>query len=149
MHRFFPNSLAFCENGTIRIQDGDGSTYGRVEVCVGGLWGTICSDFWDYEDASVVCRQLGHSPYGKTFSIVLYKFIIFCLKVQFLVVVLILVMHGHLVLLILIVLVRKIMFGTVLIMVLLTTTVVHLIMMPQSFAKVYILYIFQNMCIYT
>ena len=76
MHRFIPNSLAFCENGTIRIQDGDGFTYGRVEVCVGGLWGTICSDFWDYEDASVVCRQLGHSPYGKTFSFVLYKFTI-------------------------------------------------------------------------
>ena len=76
MHRLFTNLLAFCENGTIRIQDGDGSTYGRVEVCVGGLWGTICSDFWDYEDASVVCRQLGHSPYGKTFSFVLYKFTI-------------------------------------------------------------------------
>ena len=56
---------AFCKNGTMRIQDGDGVTYGRVEVCVGGLWGTICSNFWDYEDAAVVCKQLGLSPYGK------------------------------------------------------------------------------------
>ena len=56
---------AFCENGTMRIQDGDGVTYGRVEVCVSGLWGTICSDFWDYEDAAVACKQLGLSPYGK------------------------------------------------------------------------------------
>ena len=55
---------AFCKNGTVRLRGG-GSYYGRVEVCVNNIWGTICSDFWDYEDASVVCGQLGHSQYGK------------------------------------------------------------------------------------
>ena len=39
---------------------------GRVEVCINGSYGSVCSSpIWDNNGASAVCKQLGFSPYGE------------------------------------------------------------------------------------
>ena len=45
-------------DGEVRLADGAATNEGRVEICLGGEWGTVCDNQWGPSDARVVCRQL-------------------------------------------------------------------------------------------
>ena len=50
-----------CQTGRMRLA-GDVGDEGRLEVCVGGQWGTVCDDSWNDFGATIACSQLtdGH-----------------------------------------------------------------------------------------
>ena len=55
-----------CEEGDIRLS-GDLPNQGRVEICRGNVWGSVCnlySYYDDDDDDDVICRMLGYN-WGK------------------------------------------------------------------------------------
>lgn len=38
-----------------------GQMQGRVEVCNGNTYFTVCNDYWDALEATVVCHYLGYN----------------------------------------------------------------------------------------
>ena len=57
----------------------NGDTYymaGGFEMCVNGLWATVCQNQWRDSEATVACRQLGLNYTGsmlKLFYIILHS----------------------------------------------------------------------------
>ena len=52
-----------CEEGAIRLVNGASNNQGRLEICFNNLWGSVCDDQFDNNEAKVACRQLGYSNY--------------------------------------------------------------------------------------
>ena len=70
-----------CEEGAVRIADGLIENEGRLEVCVGGVWGSVCDDGWDKTDAHVACQQLGFSELGNNNTCISYA-VLHCIQSQ-------------------------------------------------------------------
>ncbi|XP_037326813.2 neurotrypsin isoform X1 [Pungitius pungitius] len=62
-----------CKQGSVRLQGGRSKLDGRVEVYLGGVWGSVCSDGWGDVDAAVVCRQLGKGISGRAREVPLFR----------------------------------------------------------------------------
>ena len=53
-----------CDEGSFRLVNGVIQNEGEIEVCINGVWGSICADQWDETDAYVLCQQLGYIDTG-------------------------------------------------------------------------------------
>ena len=53
-----------CLEGSVRLSSGDIEQEGIPEVCVNGVWGSICDSGWSSTDGRVICKQLGFDNIG-------------------------------------------------------------------------------------
>ena len=63
-YRFY---IALCTDGVVELYNGVGTMDGYIRYCVNGTWYHLCGDKSSTIDnnlASVICSELGHSPYG-------------------------------------------------------------------------------------
>ena len=63
-----------CTEGGVRLAGGETVMEGRVEVCHNQIWWAVSgsSSYWDFSDATVVCRHL-HYPVNCKLSMFLLR----------------------------------------------------------------------------
>ena len=59
---FYHLVTSSCDEGDVHLAGGETEMEGRVEVCHNQTWWAVSgsSSYWDYRDATVVCRHLGY-----------------------------------------------------------------------------------------
>ena len=58
-------NLANCTEGNIRLYGNTQPREGILHVCRGGVWSTVCHQYWHIQDTNVACYELGYTAYGK------------------------------------------------------------------------------------
>ena len=53
-----------CEEGSMRLAGGQIEQEGRPEVCLNGVWGSICGYGWNELDGFMFCEDLGYTEPG-------------------------------------------------------------------------------------
>ena len=65
-----------CSDGAVRLVGGRIEQEGRVEVCLKGVWGSVCHSQFTMTDVNVMCNYLGY----RTVMILFHLINIFGLK---------------------------------------------------------------------
>ena len=52
------NIVTSCNHGDVRLYGGYSRADGAAQVCINGLWASICYQDWDETDSRVFCKQL-------------------------------------------------------------------------------------------
>lgn len=65
---YFLDTVVTDEDGIELTYVNDTLREGRVEICVNGKYGAICVDEnnWSFNEAAVVCRELGFTANGES-----------------------------------------------------------------------------------
>ena len=71
------HTLGTCVTGDVRLIGGLVPTEGTVQMCVLGRWRELCYSGWGYQEAFVVCRQLGLPATGEWVIITHHNMIYF------------------------------------------------------------------------
>ena len=58
------HNISECSNSDVRLVGSEYPWEGNVQVCAEGQWGYVCHDSWDFNDARIVCGQLGYDNTG-------------------------------------------------------------------------------------
>ena len=64
---FRPTVPEPCDEGSFRLVNGVIQNEGEIEVCINGVWGSVCANKWDETDAYVICKQLGYIDTGDSY----------------------------------------------------------------------------------